>query len=185
MAADAFIQIRVTPETKARLKALAEREESTESAVVRGLLVSMLRAQEPISESRSGNRTPVSREARLCVRLRSADRTLLHARALARGVPSATYVALLVRSHLQGVAPIPEAELTAVRQSVSELKAIGRALNILARSHAQSGGGPQPGQQDVLRMMKVGEVLRDRIKALYIANAKSWEAGDAEASPPT
>ena len=31
-------------------------------------------------------------------------------------------------------------------------------------------------------MMKVGEVLLDRIKALYVANAKAWETGDAEAS---
>jgi hypothetical protein len=29
--------------------------------------------------------------------------------------------------------------------------------------------------------MKVGDVLRDRIKALYVANAKSWETGNARA----
>lgn len=185
MAADAFIQIRVTPQIKARLKAIAEREDSTESAVIRGLLVSMLRVQEPVADGRSGESASVSRDSRLYVRLRVADRKLLQARALARGVPKATYVALLVRSHLHGVAPVPEAELLAVRQSVSELKAIGRALNILARSHAQSGGGPQPGQQDVLRMMKIGEVLRERIKALYKANIRSWETGDAETSAPT
>jgi hypothetical protein len=34
-------------------------------------------------------------------------------------------------------------------------------------------------------MIKIGEVLRERIKALYVANARSWEAGDTEASSPT
>lgn len=185
MAADAFIQIRVTPEMKARLKALSERENSTESAVVRELLVSMLRVQEPVPERRYEDPASVARDSRLSVRLRLEDRKLLQARSLARGVPSATYVALLVRSHLHRVAPIPEPELLAVRQSVAVLKAIGRALNVLARSHGQGGGKSHPGQLDVLRMIKIGEVLRERIKALYIANARSWEVGDAEASTPT
>ncbi len=52
MSADAFIQIRVTPEVKARLQALADREHITESAVVRQLLVTMLRVQEPAADSK-------------------------------------------------------------------------------------------------------------------------------------
>jgi hypothetical protein len=33
----------------------------------------------------------------------------------------------------------------------------------------------------VLRLMKVGDVLLDRIKALCVANIKAWETGNAEA----
>jgi hypothetical protein len=47
-------------------------------------------------------------------------------------VPSATYVALLVRGHLHSIPPIPEAELLAVKQSISELRSIGRGLNAMA-----------------------------------------------------
>ena len=124
----------------------------------------------------------IPRDSRVWVRLRLEDRKLLKARARARGVPSATYVALLVRSHLHAVAPLPEAELLAVKQSISELRSIRRDLNTMARANGAGGVGPQPGQRDVLRLMKVGDVLLDRIKALYVANAKAWETGDAEAS---
>jgi predicted DNA-binding protein len=181
MSADAFIQVRVAPEVKARLQALAERENITESALVRQLLLTMLRVQGSAQESEPDETEATSRDSRVWVRLRLEDRKLLKARARARGVPSATYVALLVRSHLHAVAPVPEAELLAVKQSISELRSIGRDLNIMARIMGRDGAGSQPGQRDVLRMMKVGDVLRDRIKALYAANAKAWETGDAEA----
>ena len=182
MSADAFIQIRVTPEVKAGLRALADREHITESAVVRQLLVAMLRVQEPVAIPMPKEVDPMPRDSRLYVRLRLEDQKLLKARAVARGLPSATYVSLLVRSHLHLVAPIPEAELLAVKQSIAELRSIGRDLSLMARMAGRDGEAPQPGQRDVLRMMKVGEVLRDRIKALYVANNKSWESGDAEAS---
>jgi hypothetical protein len=181
MSADAFIQVRVAPEVKGRLQALAERENITESALVRQLLLTMLRVQGSAEESDPAERETLRRDSRVWVRLRLEDRRLLRARARTRNVPSATYVALLVRSHLHAVAPLPEAELLAVKQSISELRAIGRDLNSMARVIGREGGGPQLGQRDVLRLMKVGEVLRDGIKALYVANAKSWETGNAEA----
>jgi predicted DNA-binding protein len=182
MSADSFIQIRVTPEVKGRLRTLAEREHITESALVRQLLDTLLRVQVSDEESEPEATEAIPRDSRVWVRLRLEDRKLLKARARARGVPSATYVALFVRSHLHAIAPLPEAELLAVKQSISELRSIGRDLNSMARAIRREGGGPQPGQRDVLRLMKVGEVLRDGIKALYVANAKSWETGDAEAS---
>ena len=181
MSAEAFIQIRVTPEVKGRLRALAEREHVTESVLVRQLLVTMLRVQEPAPNSKPEETDSMPRDSRLYVRLRLGDRKMLNARASARGVPSASYVALLVRRHLHLAPPIPEAELLAVRESISELRSIGRDLNTMARVIDRDGGRPQPAQRDVLRMMKVGDVLRDRIKALYVANNKSWESGDAEA----
>jgi antitoxin component of RelBE/YafQ-DinJ toxin-antitoxin module len=147
MAADAFIQIRVTPEIKARLKALAEREGKTESAVVRGLLTSMLRVQDHAADLKSSEAAPILRDSRLYVRLRLEDRKLLRARSLAREIPSATYVALLVRSHLHRVTPTPEAELPAVRQSVTELRAFGRSLKVLARGYRARARAPGLGSR--------------------------------------
>ena len=181
MSADAFIQVRVTPEVKDRLQALADREHITESALVRQLVLTMLRVQGSAEQSEPEETGSTPRDSRVWVRLRLDDWKLLKARARIRGVPSATYVALLVRSHLHAVAPLPEAELLAVRQSISELRSIGRDLKTMARVIGREGGGSLPGQRDLLRLMKVGEALRDRIKALYIANAKSWETGNAEA----
>lgn len=181
MSAGAFFQVRVAPEVKARLRTLAEREHITESALVRQLLLTLLRVQEPAEESEPEEAHAIPRDSRVCVRFRLEDRKLLTARARARGVPSATYVALLVRSHLHSVAPLPEAELLAVKQAISELRSIGRDLHAMARVISREGGGPQPGQRDVLRLMKVGDVLLDRIKALCVANIKAWETGYAEA----
>jgi hypothetical protein len=181
MSADTFIQVRVAPEVKARLRTLAEREQITESALVRQLLLTLLRVQEPAEKSEPEEKEAIARDSRVWVRFRLDDRKLLKARARARGVPSATYVALLVRSHLHGIAPLPEAELLAVKQSISELRSIGRDLKSMVRVMSGDGGGAQPGQRDVLRMMKVGDVLLDRIKALCIANIKAWETGNAEA----
>jgi hypothetical protein len=41
----------------------------------------------------------------------------------ARGMASATYVSLLVRSHLHNAAPLPKAEYLALRQLILELSA--------------------------------------------------------------
>ena len=143
MSADAFIQVRVAPEVKARLQALAERENITESALVRQLLLTMLRVQVSARESEPEVTEAIPRDSRVWVRLRLDDRKLLKAQARARGVPSATYVALLVRSHLHAVAPLPEAELLAVKQSISELRSIRRDLNIDGTGNGTGGGtGP-------------------------------------------
>ena len=50
---------------------------------------------------------------------------------------SATYVSVLVRSHLRNLTPLPKEELTALKRSVAELGAIGRNLNQIARGANQ------------------------------------------------
>jgi len=94
--ADQFIVGRVSSETKARLRALAEKELLSESALLRRLveLVLLKAGLSPIlSESPTGARSP--RGARLMIRLRPDDQILLRDRAAARGMPSATYVSVL------------------------------------------------------------------------------------------
>jgi hypothetical protein len=65
----------------------------------------------------------VCRDARLSVRLAPEDRILLSGRAAARGMPSATYVSVLVRSHLRNLTPLPKEELSVLKRSVAELGA--------------------------------------------------------------
>ena len=71
----------------------------------------------------------VGRDARLTVRLRADDQLLLRERASARGMPTATYVSVLVRSHLRGLTRLTHEELLALKEAVAELAAIGRNLN--------------------------------------------------------
>jgi hypothetical protein len=180
MAAPPFVAARVTPEIKKLLRVLAEREQITESALIRQLLEVMLRRSAAEGFPKLEALEKVSRDARLSVRLAPEDRILLSGRATARGMPSATYISVLVRSHLRNLAPLPKEELSALKRSVAELGAIGRNLNQIARAANQGGKPSGPGREDLRSMLKVAEALRDHVKALLRANQNSWEQGYAE-----
>ena len=96
-------------------------------------------------------------------------------------MPTATYVSVLVRSHLRALAPLPREELAALKRSIAELGAIGRNLNQIARIAHQTGRLAGPGQDDLRSMLKICEAMRSHTKALVRANTLSWESGDAEA----
>ena len=182
MTKDAFIACRVDPETKARVRALAAREGIAESALIKQVLDVVLRgsrpeamvAPEPLENSSGGTR--------FNVRLGPHISRLLRERAKGRGMPSATYIASLVRAHFLDAAPLPQAEYVAVKQAVIELSAIGRNLNQIARAMNQGGTPPAPGTAEVRAMLKVAEALRDHIKALVSANARAWGTGHVQKS---
>jgi hypothetical protein len=180
MAAPPFVAARVTPEMKTLLRTLAEREQITESALVRQLLEVTLRRSAMDGFPKLHVLEKASRDARLSVRLRHEDRTLLSARAAARGMASATYVSVLVRSHLRNLAPLPKEELLALRHSIAEIKAVGRNLNQMAKALNQDVRATVPGRHEVNAMIKVAEGLRDHFKALLKASERSWLQGCAE-----
>src|SRR6185312_9030388 len=99
-----------------------------------------------------------SRESRLSIRLDPSDRLLLKERAAARGVPSATYIAALMRSHLRGITPLMKEERLALDRVVSELSAVGRNLNQMARA-LNRGQGVAPGWHEVQAMLRVCSAL--------------------------
>ena len=180
MGADAFIQFRVTPEVKTLLRALAEREQISESGLVRQLVETMLRLQVKAGLPALADVEKESRDARVYVRLEENVRVQLMKRALERGMPSATYLAGLAKAHLCGGAPLPKEELLALKRSIAELKAIGRHLNQIARALNQDGRSAGPGRQEVQAMFKVATGLRDHFKALLEANARSWSIDAAK-----
>src|ERR1700739_1989055 len=178
MAAPPFVAARVTPEMKALLRVLSEREQVTESALVPQLLRTMLRGSAAEGFPKLEAQEKLSREARLTVRLAPEDRILLSGRATARHMPSATYVSVLVRSHLRNLTPLPKEELSALKRSVAELGVIGRNLNQIARAANQGVRPPGPARAELTAMLKVAEGLRDHVKALLRANQLSWEQGN-------
>jgi hypothetical protein len=182
MAADAFIQCRVTSETKALIRALASQQQITESALVKRLLDMVLRSAVTLGIPKSEPVDRAGRDARLYVRLDPNDRLLLRERAASRGMAAATYASVLIRSHLRNLPPLPKEELLALKRSVAELGAIGRNLNQIARVANQGGRTASVGLDQVRAMLKVSEGLRDHVKALLRANERSWSSGYAEAS---
>jgi Bacterial mobilisation protein (MobC) len=180
MKAGQFIVARVSSETKARLRALAERQQISESALVRRLVeLVLLKAglSSIITETPIGARP--RRTARLMIRLQSDDQILLRDRAAARGLAPATYVSVLMRAHLRLLAPLPKEELLALKRAIGELGSIGRNLNQIAHAANQGQFVTNPGRNDLEAMLHACEVLRDGVKGLLKANLKSWGQGSA------
>lgn len=173
-----FLHTTVTAEAKRRIKAAAEAEFLTPAAWLRRLAMRALPSQPSIVE-RSG---PDQGSAELCerrlyIRISPEDFLLLKARALARGTRPATYVGVLVRSHLRSLSPVPKDELLALRRAVSELGALTRELHRIAHALGQHGRAAAPEQPDLPAVLRLCQSLRSETKALIRANVNSWEIG--------
>ena len=193
MGASEVLATRVTPGIKERVTGLVSAEFLTEAIWLRRLILRELQAlssqdalprhggasSPPVRGPCSRRREPTSG---LYVRLHGDDRLRLHERAAARGMASATYVSVLVRSHLRSLAPLPKDELVALKQAVSALGAMGRNLNQIARAANQGARVGAVGHEEFRAILKICEALRDHIKGLIKANGASWSAGHAEPS---
>ena len=181
----------MTPDIKERVTDVVREEFLTESIWLRRLVLQELQAisSEGSAPPRGGNgsiavrgqcsrrREPISS---LYVRMRREDRLLLHERAAARGMASATYASVLVRAHLRSLAPLPKDELVALKHAVSELSAIGRNLNQIARAASSGARVAGVGHEEFRAILNICEALRDHTKSLIKANAASWVSGHAE-----
>jgi hypothetical protein len=178
-----FLKTRVPPDIKQRVQQAASQQLITESIWLKRLVNQALSESANAETDEIGSAGSVessgARDSRLYVRLRREDRLLLRERAAARGMAPATYVSILVRSHLRILTPLPKEELLALKRSVAELGVIGRNLNQLARPTNQGGRPSGPEREDVRAMLKVAEALRDHVKALLMANQSSWHEGHA------
>jgi len=181
MAGNPCVQCRVTPQTKTQLRVLAQERQLTESALLKKLVENALLQTGGASGLGVGPIEPVSRGARIYVRLRPEDHVLLRERATGRAMAAATYASFLLRAHLRSVAPIPDRELAELKRATAELGAIGRNLNQIARVAHQTGRVNGPTGQDLRALLRACEALRDHLKGLIRANGLSWESGYAQA----
>jgi hypothetical protein len=194
MAATEILKTRVTPETKARVAEITQAELLTEAVWLRRIVVKELQEnrtnsvrQEATARhagSTLARRGPCSKDvgpaSRVYMRMRREDHLLLHERAAARGMASATYVSVLVRSHLRALTPLPKDELAALKQAVGELGAIGRNLNQITRAVNQGVRVTGLGRAEFEGILKICEALRDHTKNLIKANTASWATGYAK-----
>ena len=191
MGATEFLTTRVTSDIKERVTDVAREEFLTESIWLRRLVLRELQAVSSGDSAprRCGGGSTVvpgqcSRRSEpissLYVRLHKEDRLLLHERAAARGMASATYASVLLRAHLRSLEPLPKDELVALKQVVSELSAIGRNLNQIARAASSGARVAGVGHEEFRAILKICEALRDHTKNLIKANAASWASGHAE-----
>lgn len=178
MANRCILHTSVTAEIKKRLKAAAASEFMTSSAWLRRLVIGTLgHRPETFLRRPPRERTDDLLDRRILVRIGAEDALLLKARALGRGMRPATYVSVLLRSHLRSLSPLPKEELLALKRTVSELGAVARDLNYLARRASQAGDTIRSGEPDLAAVLRLCEVLRKDTKALIKANINSWELG--------
>ena len=159
-----------------RLHAIAEQRGVTESALLKKFVdVALLQNAGTLDSDIAEQVDAVPRNARLFVRLRPDDHVLLRERAATRGMAAATYASIVLRTHLRGVARIPDREFAELKRSVAELGAIGRNLNQIARVANATGQVTGPSRQDLQALLRACSALRDHVKELVRANASSWE----------
>jgi hypothetical protein len=165
----------VPREMKERFAELARLQGKSESALLKSMVEAMIANSMPPADPILVPESAPS--SRLSVRLRDDDLLILRDRAQARGMPAATYVSFLVRSHLRRLAPLPDAELQAFKGAIGELKAIGRNLNQIARATYEGKviGGASVGELRAL--LNVCTKLWDGTKNVVRVNLESWEAG--------
>lgn len=181
MVATQLVSAYVPPEMKARFRSLAERQQMSESALLKLLVDSAVRGAGEIDADVLKSPGRQLRGSRMSVRLHPDDNLLLRERAASRQMAAATYISVLVRAHLRNLSPLPKDELLALKQSVAELSAIGRNLNQLTRLAHQGMGGPS---REVLQaILEACKALHEFTKGLVKANARSWRTGDEDVPP--
>jgi hypothetical protein len=99
---------------------IAQREQITESALVKQLLEVMMRSS--VVEQLPPAEEKVKRYARLSVRLEPGDRLLLCERAAARGLPTATYASVVIRSYLRALAPLLKVERALLNRAIGRTR---------------------------------------------------------------
>jgi hypothetical protein len=179
MAASPCIQCRIDPQIKLRLQAIATERGLTESAVLKRLVIAAI-GMAPANDAKVLAVKRIGPGARVYVRLRRSDHALLRERAAARGLAAATYVSMLVRTHLQNVPPLPDRELAELRKAVGALGAVGRNLNQIARVAHQTGRVEGLTTADLRAILAAFEGLRAHFKRLIEANIASWETDHAK-----
>lgn len=187
------LKAHVSPEIKLQAKTVADREFLSEAAWLKRLVLREIRACDVGGEREPGRVAGIGRRSRamrgenghgkpILVNLTGDDRLLVDARAEARGMRSATYVSVLIRSHLRRLAPLPKDELLALKRSIGELASIGRNINQIAKVVNEGGRAPGSVREEFRAMLKICEALRENTKALLKANEISWQTGEPVAN---
>jgi hypothetical protein len=89
---------------------------------------------------------------------------------------TSAYAAQLVRNHVQARLPLSTAELQALRTSIDEVNAIGRTLNDVARALQRGECVREPTNGELKVLFAALVRLRERFRALAIANELSWRS---------
>jgi hypothetical protein len=170
-----LIATHTSPQTKSRFSRLAADRGMTESRLL-GLLIDTVLDHNPPAEATDF--TEDESCERISLRLRPGDRALLDARAMTRGMRTASYAVMLIRAHVRQQAPMPAAEVEALKVAVSHLTALRRELQVSAHSIGSEGLGDIDLMRSLRETAAQVDDVRQCIAELVRTNLKSWETSD-------
>ena len=177
------IATRVSPETRARFAALAARHHLSASSLLAKMVDEVLKTngeswlesggQWPTGESE--NRPGVA--DRLTLRLRKGDRALAAERARARGMKTASYLALLIHNHVRDAAVLPPNELDQIKVTGAQLAALGRQLRMFGMPNTQPELAAPDLSEAIALVRREVEEAREAAAAIVRRDLISWETG--------
>jgi hypothetical protein len=128
------ITVRPSPEEKARFATLAVVSGVSESALALKAIRMILSPDDVPAGAAAAATAQEPATDRITIRLRPGDGEAITRRASQRRMKVSTYIAALVRAHLAANPPLAAHELSALKQSVAVLLAIGQFLAKRART---------------------------------------------------
>lgn len=176
------LNIRISPEKKAALVALAERNRLDMTKLVVPLIDQLLEENkdvfeqqtiEPAEEQGIDTRQPAKQ---LYFYPFPGDEQRLNQYAAERQMKTTNLIRLIIRSWLTREPLMPKHELAAIGITSNQLGALGRNLNQLVK-HAHAGNYPLPGELLALleRALHLSQLARKEVGEIVKANIASWE----------
>ena len=177
------IATRVSPETRAHFVALAARHHLSASTLLAKMVDEVLKTNGDISLG-SGAQRPLPESEndsgvvdRITLRLRKGDRALAAERARARGMKTASYLALLIHNHVRDAAVLPPNELDQIKVTGARLAALGRQLRMFGMPNTLSESVASDLGEAIASVRREVEVAREATAAIVHRNLISWETG--------
>ena len=172
------ITVRPSPDEKARFAALAALTGLSESALALKAIRTVLRLDVVPADAAAATAWGPATD-RITFRLRPADREAIARRAEQRRMKVSTYIAALVRAHFAANPPLAAHELSALKQSVAVLFAVGQFLAKSARA-----ASTDMMREDLKRTRAAVAAVEQRVHDFTKAALISWESRSDWASGP-
>ena len=178
------IATRVPPDTRARFAALAARHHLSASGLLAKMVDEVLKTHGESWPGSGGQRPAAESESRpggagrITLRLRKGDRALAAERARARGMKTASYLALLIHNHVRDAAVLPPNELDQIKVTVAHLAALGRQLRTFGMPNTQREPVAPDLGETIASVRREVEEAREATAATVRRNLMSWETGE-------
>jgi hypothetical protein len=172
------ITARPSPDEKRRFAELATRLRVSESTLALIAIRSLLDSN-PVSVPAETRTSPPEQEPstdRITIRLRPGDMRRLKERAQHRGIRVSGYIAACLRAHLEANPPLTIPELTILKEGVSVLSKLRRALTHTTQDIVQTGVLTPELQRELALTRTVVTALEQRIHDFTRSALKTWES---------